>query len=440
MLLDQFGRTIEPMEESSFSSGWVVTGGVNQVPYLPKNADALLRSLKRDAVQKACRLAYYTNPLFYGAVEVITSFVLGTGVVYGELNDGRAQATMEEFWATNGLDTLIERFFVEFLLDGEALTTWPLDQVGNQPAYIGMWDVAVDAPTVTPREGLPHIVDRVEVQKKTYTEGQFVWSAYGALYNDVRGYPSTARAVLPALAYMNLIDFRMRAQELQGRINGIYYAFASNSTELDTKAKRFTNIPRHGTILTLAKDKASGNSEQLEFAGKQGTAAGDGEKDARLIRLLLAVALQLPEHYLGEGGGVTRTTADSMGAPAIKGLQRKQQWVYRWITSILRTELKRRNGKDRTYTVKRTKLLPGGDKSITGKRVRADLLDFPLIFPSLQDEDLGNLIQKVQVAASLRLASTATLSGELGYDYATEVDALSTQNPPDPTAPDSPPT
>lgn len=94
------------------------------------------------------------------------------------------------------------------------------------------------------------------------------------------------------------------------------------------------------------------------------------------------------------------------------------------------TELIRRNGPDQLYKVVSARMLPGGDISRSSRRVKAYLLEAPVIFPTLNDEDLEGLIKKVEVAARLRLASRATLSGELGYDHLAEVERQ--QQEPDP--------
>lgn len=205
---------------------------------------------------------------------------------------------------------------------------------------------------------MPHHVTGVKLGRKTYDEGQFVWQANDALFNDPRGWSPTAQAIGPALAYVNFIDSRRKIHDLASRINAIYYAFASDPKELNAKSARFRNIPRSGAVLTLAQN-AEGKREEFEFHTPNARAA-DSSVDGKLVKQLLAVALQLPEHYLAEGGGVTRTTADSMGAPTRRGFQKRQKQVFRWLNRVVITELIRRYGPDQVYKVTTSKVLPSG--------------------------------------------------------------------------------
>lgn len=430
MILDSKGDPIDMTDarDPGLSGGWRVSGGVaDPVTSIPTFARG---TFDRATTQRAARLAYHLNPLFYGAVQVVHSFTLGAGINYGEFADKRAQAGLEELWATNDLDELTDRWLIEHLLDGESLTLWPLAKIGDVPARLGFWDV-VDGglDTVETEPGVPHHVTRIKANHCWYEDGQFVWRATDALYNDPRGWPATARAIGPALAYMNFLDARRKIHELAGRINAIYYAFAKDDAELNRKGARFRNVPRSGAVLTLGQN-AEGKKESFEFHTPD-LKSQDAAVDGKLIKQLLAVALGLPEHYLAEGGGVTRTTADSMGAPTRRGFQKRQRQVFRWLNAVMITELVRRNGPDQLYKVVSARVLPGGDISRSSRKVRAYLMETPVIFPTLNDEDLEGLIKKVEVAARLRLASRATLSGELGYDHLAEVERQ--QQEPDPT-------
>lgn len=434
MILDSKGEPIDLTDarDPGVASGWRVTGGVaDPVTSLPNFARG---TFDRATTQRAARLAYLLNPLFYGAVQVVHSFVLGAGISYGEFADKRAQVTLEELWATNDLDELTDRWLIEHLLDGESLTLWPLADIGSQAARLGLWDVVDGGLEVVETErGVPNHVTRVKVNRRWYTEGQFVWRATDALYNTPRGWPATARAIGPALAYVNFIDARRKIHELASRINAVYYAFAKDQSELDRKSARFRNVPRNGAVLTLAQNQ-DGKREEFEFHSPDAKAA-DSSVDGKLIKQLLAVALGLPEHYLAEGGGVTRTTADSMGAPTRRGFQKRQKQVFRWLNAVTITELVRRNGPDQLYKVTSSRVLPSGDISRSSRRVKAYLLETPIIFPTLNDEDLEGLIKKVELAARLRLASRQTLSGELGYDFIAEVERQQQEPADEPPAP-----
>ncbi|GAA5514779.1 hypothetical protein Dcar01_03540 [Deinococcus carri] len=396
--------------------GWQLTGGIGGQITLPQQA-RLLGTLSRADTQRAAVVMWYLNPLLYGAVEVIKGFVLGASISYGAHPDKAVQAVMEEFWAANSFDALIERWFTEHLLLGENLTIWPdpkrfkrLDQAARIGHY-GVIDGQLKFNTVP---GLPDVVESIGISRRTLQRGEFVWTASDAILNDVRGWPVVGRALGPALAYVNFVNARTKVHDLASRINAIYYAFAKDEKELNQKAARFRNVPRSGAVLTLAQN-AEGVSEKFEFSTPD-VHATDAATDAKLIKQLLAVALGLPEHYLAEGGGVTRTTADSMGEPTRKGFERRQRVVWNWLQGSFRTELARRYP-DGTFVTKK------GSR----KRVPASLVEFPFSFPSLRNEDLPALVAKVALAAKNRLASRETLTGELGYDPALEKERFASE-------------
>lgn len=422
--------SITDARDPGLSGGWRISGGVGDpVTSLPTFAKG---TFDRTTTQRAAWLAYFINPLFYGAVDIIHSFVLGAGINYGEFADKRAQACLEELWAVNDLDELTDRWFLEFLLTGESLTLWPKAKLGDQPARLGFWDIAGDTiDKLVTENGVPHHVTSVKVNRQVYNDGEFVWRTTDALRNDPRGWPVTARAIGPALAYVNFIDSRRRIHDLASRINATYYAFAKDDRELAAKSARFRNIPRNGAVLTLAQN-SEGKREEFEFHTPD-TKAADSSIDGKLIKQLLAVALGLPEHYLAEGGGVTRTTADSMGAPTRRGFLKHQKRVFRWLNQVYVTELVRRNGPDQVYKVTTSRVLPGGDISKSTRKVKAWMLEVPILFPTVNDEDLNGLIKKVEVASRMGV-SQQTLYAELGYDYLAEVERRQQEPPQQPTS------
>ncbi len=416
MILDQYGKPLTHSDvQDTVQGGWQLTGGLSGPVSLPQQA-GMLGALSRTNTQKAAVVAWYLNPLLYGAIEVIKSFVVGARLSYGQHPDKAVQAVMEDFWALNKLDLLIERWFTEYLLLGECLTIWPNPKKfkrTDQAARIGLYTIIDQALDITSAPGLPDQVESIGIGGgRTLRDGEFVWSTNDAIMNEVRGWPPIARALGPALAYVNFANARLKVHELAARINAVYYAFAKDDKELAAKSARFANVPRNGAVLTLAQN-ADGKSERFEITTPD-TKAADSASDGKVIKQLLAVALGLPEHYLAEGGGVTRTTADSMGEPARRGFERRQTRVWYWLQDMLRTELRRRHP-GKTF---KTKAGRGG------RTVSADLVEFPINFPSLRNEDLLTLVEKVKVAAEQRLASQETLSAELGYDWAAEQEKI----------------
>lgn len=450
MLLDMYGKPILPSSrklesvadafEAADSSywatgygdpglrgGWIEAGGINMRP--SPISQLLGLSLNRDLERKSARAAYMINPVIWGAVEVISSFVIGEGISYGEMADKTAMQALEDFWFENDLENLAARFFLEHMIDGETLTIFPRKAHPDRPSPIAFYDVD-DYIDLRSEPGLPHRIDSVEVslvnrqgqvKNKVIRKNDFVWKAYDSLWNDPRGWPVIMRAVGPALAYVGFTQTRIRIHDIQSRINAIYWAFANDEAELAKKSAVYSDLPRSGRVLTMHK-LPTGEKEEFEYIETRANAV-DAAADGRLIRLVLAVALNLPEHYLGEGGDVNRSTADAMGAPAKKAFKRKQKWVKSWLDAVFRNELIRRFGPDYKYKVNKYSVDETSKEIKTeSTRVTADRLEFPWTFPEINDEDAMGLVRRVQLAAQFRLASQQTLSGQLGYDYAAELE------------------
>jgi hypothetical protein len=433
-LFDAYGRPLQASHTTNpphIRGGWQVASGEESSTSLFLSS---AHGLRRSDERKKARVAYFLNPLLYAGVNVIVSYVVSDAFSYGDLDDKTAQLALDEFWPANDLGSLTERMFIEHLLDGETATVFDKQQTSQRdaPGLIGLADVdrGVEVESRITGGVTSIQVANEEGRLEPYQQGEFVWLAHDALYNDPRGWPVVMRAIDPCLAYVGLLNHRLRAWEIQGRLNAVYKALVDTSTsdgglaQHKAKAEIYGKIPRNGAVVTLAMDSQTGRSEELTFP-EVGKGAGDASNDARLIRLLAAAALDLPEHYLGEGGNVTRTTADSMGDPARRGFLRRQAFVRTWGNEVFRRELKRRFGPERRYIKRIVKVRDDGlTRVVSRKRVPAEQVEVPWVFPSLSTDDIIGLTKKVETAHRLGLASRQTLSGELGYDPSIEQERM----------------
>ncbi len=425
--------------------GWTQVGGVAGRRYFADRATA----------RRVCRTLYLLpNALFWGAVQLVAAFLMGDTLTYGDLDDKTAQLALDEFWQANNLsEAMTQRWIIEFLLDGENATVFPTgsDNPGaDLPARVAFLDVdgnvsvtgstargitAGDmAGSVTLTRGLNDVV--------TWESGEFVWSAHDALWNDVRGWPVVAAAADAAMAYTSLANLRMNVHDIQQRIVAVYSAIVDPDGRdangaLDggmygwrLKTSGFKRIPRDGGILPIVvkpgyTDK-NGNRfdsvrETLEFP-QPASGAGDAAEDAQTFLRLAGLAMGgLPEHWLGNGGEATRTTASEMSTPATRVAGRRQALVRSYLDRLIRTELKRRFGPDRLYTVYKTVVGKDGLKR-DRKRLRlpADMLEFPWQLPAITEENLDTLIRRALAARAAGWASPQTLSGSLGFDPSVE--------------------
>ncbi|WP_394649188.1 hypothetical protein, partial [uncultured Deinococcus sp.] len=384
------------------------------------------------------RRAYFTNPLFGSAVKIAVALLIGDNFTYGALNaDKTAQGALADFWDVNDLGALMSnRLVTEWLLDGELCGVFPQADLGDQPARIAHLDmvrgVSVVSSTV---EGVTQIkAPGVNNTTLTWEQGEFVWSAHDALWNDPRGWPVAMHAVAPAEAYLKLLGYRLNTHDLQGRILGVQTVFVDrkdpNSRAIfREKAQSYGRLPKKGGMLTLAKVLADDGktiiSDEINFATPAAGAA-NAEKDAKaFVRLTALGILGLPEHYLGEGGGVTRTTAESMTLPAIRSVLRVHASLRSHLDRLYRTDLKRRYGANRQYTVTTYDVRDGGKTRVAKtRRVRADQIEVPWVFPTITQDSLADLITRAEASARNGWASPQTLSGSLGWDPAEEAERM----------------
>lgn len=427
MILDEFGHPITPAAstEPGLRGGWVLTGGLAHGSSVPESVG--LYGVDRRMERRKSRIAYYLNPVYWGALQVTQGYVIGDAFSWGDHPDKRVREVVDDLASLNHLPDMAERFWTEFMLDGENATVWVGDLQRDQPARLAFLDVdrGVDL-THSVTAG----VTGLRADRETWDAGQFVWSAWDALYNDPRGWPVARHAVDPCVAYVNLLNARLRQQDLQGRINAVYKALIYGTSpeaklaEQKAKASAYGRVPRDGAVVTLAMDPESGRSESLEFLDP-GRGASDAASDARLLRLVTAVVIGVPEHYLGEGGNVTRTTADSMGDPARRALLRRQAVVRSWLDRVVRAELARRDGPGRRYKTQVVEYADDGrTRKVATRMVPAARIEVPWVFPDLTSDDVLSLTALVRMAVERRLMSQQTARARLGLDPAVEAERI----------------
>lgn len=439
MILDRYGEPIPVQERVMPGGGWIENGNLGTP--LSNTLAILPNAPQRNIERSWARYAFLTNPVVSGAIEVIHGYVIGEGISYGEMSDTRAYDQLEEFYAINNLEEKISRWFYEYLIDGENLTLFPVKNSRNRAssqsaARVGFYPVENEI-KFNMVDGLPDVIDTIETNgsnnaKVTRTTDEFVWTAHKALWNDPRGWPVIMQAVPAALAYIDFINDRLKINKIATRLNGIYKTFIYSKApdaafaEKKKNASEFGKMPGNNKIVTIGKDPITGEAEEFElFAPK--TSASEASQDARLLYLLVCVALNMPEHFLGFTGEVTRTTAENQNTPISNALKRHQSAVRSWLDKTMRLELKRRNGVSKRYRVRTTKVLPGGDIAKTGNNVLADNLYFPWNFPKIDSETTGEMIAKINLLLSRKLISDTTISGKLGVDYALEKELMANQ-------------
>ena len=417
----------------------------------------------RAGVRQMCRALYFSNGLFQAAVNIAGAFLVGDAIRYGNFADPGLQTIFEEFWQRNSLEELISgRLITEWFLDGELAVVFPNGTdapAADEPAMIGLLDVdhggfSLNADTT--RGATPgDMVSRLNLRNPDNTiqrwdEGEFAWGAHNALWNDPRGWPLAMGAADFAVAYIAMMNMRLNVHHVQQRVLAVYKAWLDpNGVDAQGNADHgvygwqrktagFRRLPMDGGVLPVVVQpgytdtngvKHDGVEENIEFM-KPGQGAADAATDMKLILRMLGLTMGgLPEHFLGEGGGVTRTTAEAMGLPSIRLANQRQAAFRSNLTRIIRAEAKRRAGPDAKFRVQK------GSR----RRVAVDLIEFPFIFPEIREESLEQIISRVKTALEQRLISDETGTADLGYDPALEKERLSGQAPkPQPGKPNQP--
>lgn len=407
--------------------------------------------LNRDAERYRARSAYFLNPLFQGAVRIAMSFLIGDQFSYGEVKDNAAATALEEFWQANNLGWLIsERWLKEYFLDGENATVFPqgdADPGPDTPARIAFLDmdigVRVESDTASGTVAADMVTAlhlRSGLRERTWNQGEFVWTANDALWNDPRGFPLVSGAVDPAMAYIGLANLRWNIHEIQQRIVAVYTAMLNpaaadgGAAEWRAKGGAFRSVPPKGAVVPLIvkpgytdKDgnRYDGVRETLEFP-RPASGASDAKEDMGVFLRLVGLCMGgLPEHWLMEGGNVNRATAGEMSLPAVRLALQRQATLRFYLDRLMRTELKRRFGPDRKYRIPVRKIKDKGLTAVdTVKWVTADLLEFPWNLPSITVETLETTLKVVLALAAKGWASDQTLAARLGVDVPTEVELM----------------
>jgi hypothetical protein len=398
----------------------------------------------RAFARQTCRTLYHANGLFQIAVELAAAFLVGDAIRYGTLADKGLQQILDDFWMANSLEHVISsRMINEWMLDGEQAVVFPTGPDApppDVPALIGLVDVDMSGFTVdfntrrgaTPSDMAERLgLELADQQKLTWEQGEFVWNAHNAFYNDPRGFPVALGAADFAIAYVNMMNMRLNVHQLQQRILAVYKAFLDPNGEdangvrdggvygWRMKALGFRHLPEQGGVIPLIHQpgytdasgvKFEGVNESLDFL-RPAQGAADAAQDMKLILRMVALTIGgMPEHYFGEGGGATRTTAEAMGLPSIRLANKRQAAFRHTIVRTLRAEVIRRGGRDRKWQASK------GSR----RRVPIDLIDFPIEFPEIREESLEMIIRRAEFAATHGYASAQTLTSDIGFDAARE--------------------
>lgn len=375
------------------------------------------------------RQAYEQHVLFTSAVQTVVSLVLGTGVTYGELDDPRAMQALEEWYALNDLENLSKRIFTQWLLDGELLLLIAQDAGRNEPAWLNLWDTVDNPIEVRTERGNPRVVTGINLGRGADRDPEsFVWRAHTLQPNAVRGVSPLVTAVQPSVDFTRLMNLRMRAHEIRGRLNAVLKLMAETPEEFQARAGSLgASIPRAGNLLKLHKNPKSGESDEFEFANLR-TDAADAESDYRMFLRAVAMVFGIPEHFLSVGETGNRATADAMAEPMARKMDEHQTFLEGALSEAFRKELVRRFGPNELFTVNRSRLNRDGTRDNYTEQVPANKLHIPFDLPPVRQEDSVRL-DALKFGYEAGLLSRETVVEELGFDPALELERSGSETP-----------
>jgi hypothetical protein len=365
-------------------------------------------------IHNQCYEAYNANPLANYIIEITTNFVLGTGISVTATNR-RVQRLLDAFWddPENHMATRVYSLCTELSLYGELFVRFfvnpfsgalkiaqidpsLIDQIETDPDNIekslrfhqrpiGLGGASWNAGT--PPSGMPPTPGSAAGETgylgDPLTEG--VWYEAGrqvaqfkinSVSNAKRG-KSDLATLLPWLRrYKDWLTDRVRINKYKGAFLWDIQLSGADAKTIDRKRMQYAYPPDPGSIIVH-------NESEQWSAVQPKIEAGDAEADGRAIKMIIAMGAGLPEHYLAEGGNVTRATAAEMGLPTFRKFQRRQDTfglVIRVILDRVLDEATRVGalpaGADRSYRVIFPELAPGdnGESATAASAVTPALL------------------------------------------------------------------
>lgn len=155
-------------------------------------------------------------------------------------------------------------------------------------------------------------------------------------------------------------------------------------------------LPERNPPPVAASAFVSGPGNELSPIKTAGTQTGPEE--GRRILLMVAAAAGLPETFFGDASTGSLATAKSLDRPTeLKFLEAQERWKM-LLQRILR------------YVLKRSNIAPGGSlREATTKPDASDQIPINVIFPSVLEHDIGEMIAAITTAATLNGLEPSTM-------------------------------
>ncbi len=366
-------------------------------------------------IHNQCYEQFNANPIAGYLVEMITNFVLGTGISVTAANK-KVQKLVDAFWEDpdNHMATRVYSLCTELSLYGEQFVRFfvnpfsgqvkvaqidpsLIDQIETDPDNIertirfhqrpvgpggAMWSatapiggVQPPAPTLEPT-GASYPGDAVMAGKWFAAGTEVVQFKINSVSNAKRG-KSDLATLLPWLRrYRDWLTDRVRINKYKGAFLWDIKLAGADAKTIDRKRMQYAYAPEPGSIVVH-------NESETWTAVQPMIHADEVEADGRAIKMMIAMGAGVPEHYLGEGGNTNRATASEMGLPTFRKFERRQDTFGLLLRAILDRVLEEavKAGKlgasaDKSYQIIFPELVPSDNKDLAtaGSQIMSALL------------------------------------------------------------------
>lgn len=395
-------------------------------------------------IQQEAQAMWIKDPLLKQAVGVKRHFVLGGGISF-TAEDPDIDQVLHTFWRDD-----LERMPMQ-------LTDWFNSlQVGAElclrfyPALNGMVRVRM-IPLAEVADVITNPDDRHEIRfiRHKYSRREFnqaamsymempldelipgeevLWLAVNKPSGWVRGISPLYAAIPWAKAYSEWLQDRVKLNKAKGawawirKVTGGIAAVTAGAAKLaadiggkvksavtgvdDSKAP-----PKPGSVIT-----ANQNVDWQVINAKVG--ADDAKEDGRALKLQVAAATNVFEHYFGDASVANLASAKAMELPMLReceDLQDTMGWVLSHVfRRLLRAQVDAHRLPDK-YSVTREVLNDGSVVEVTEQKATVDC-PVDINFPPLRSEDRLQNTQAAEIEQRMGVKSDATLASELGVE------------------------
>lgn len=298
-------------------------------------------NLKRSEILDETLKAWRINPVARRITELITQYVVGSGLVWDVSNE-RSRTYLQKWWNNplNQMDAQVVEWSDELIRTGDLFL---LFSIANNVAVVR----PVPSETICEIQTTENDI-RQETGYETDTPGEIKWPAYKPAEDQSNfilhfsvNRPAGAKfgepdlgPILPWLGrYASWLEDRARLNRYRNVWLFILRGnFQSAADRLARQNELNNNPPQPGSILVTDQNEQWGvlSPELASF---------EAAEDGLALKRMIASGVGIPLHWLAEPEGSTRTTAEAAGTPSFQRLEARQIYFCKIVQQVLETIL-----------------------------------------------------------------------------------------------------